>query len=250
MKKKIIAVIPARYSSSRFPGKPLADIHGKPMIWWAYCQAKKVNELSEVYVATDDERIKTACEQYDMPVIVTSSSHRTGSDRVAEVAEKIVADVYVVLFADEPLIKKDDLQNLIDATIQSKADAGMLTTKFKNPVDVVNTTTVKLVLNDQNEVIFMTRSPVPFPKASLDVAYYKHIGAYTYTKNALEVFRKFKPGRLEKIEDVETLRLLEKHLIVMAYEVDSDSMSVDTPKDLERIRNIIGSSMRKEAHEK
>ena len=250
MKKKIIAVIPARYSSSRFPGKPLADIHGKPMIWWAYNQAKNVHELSEVYVATDDERVRTTCEKYDMPVIMTSVDHQTGADRVAEVAEKIAADIYVVIMGDEPLIMEDDLKNLIKAMVRTKADAGMLTTKFKNPVDVVNSTTIKVVLNDQNEVVFMSRSPIPFPKASLDYDYYKNIGAYAFTKNALGLYRNSEPGRVEKIEEIEMLRLLERHLIVTAFEVHSDSVSVDTLKDLEKVRKIIGSTMRKEAHEK
>ena len=243
MSKKIIAVIPARYASSRFPGKPLADIHGKPMIWWVYQQVIQVKEFDDIIVATDDERIKIAGEKYGMKVMMTSEDCRTGTDRAAEVSEKIAADLYVVIFADEPLLKKEDLQNLIKAMIQSNADAGMLTTKFKNPVDIVNPTTVKLALNDQNEVIFISRAPIPFPKASLDYDYFKHVGAYAFTKKALEIHSHSEPGRLEKIEDVETLRLLEKHLIVKAYEVNSDSLSVDTPKDLERIRKIIGETL-------
>jgi 3-deoxy-manno-octulosonate cytidylyltransferase (CMP-KDO synthetase) len=236
---KIIGVIPARYESSRFPGKPLADICGKPMVWWVYQQLMKVSDLSEVYVATDDDRIVDVCQKLSMNSIKTSKDHPTGTDRVVEVSEKVIADLYFVAMGDEPLVKPEDIQFLIDGMKQSNIDVGMLTTKFKNPVDVVNSTTIKLALNGQNEIIFMSRSPVPFPKAVLDYSYYKNIGAYIFKKSALDVYKDSKPDNLERIEEIELLRLLEKHLLVKAFEIASDSISVDTKKDLERVRQYI-----------
>ena len=110
---KIIGVIPARYKSSRFPGKPLVDICGKPMIWWVYQQAKKVPEFDEVYVATDDDRIEAACKEHDMKVIMTSDKHETGSDRVAEVATKVEGDLFVNIQGDEPVINPEMIQEVI-----------------------------------------------------------------------------------------------------------------------------------------
>jgi 3-deoxy-manno-octulosonate cytidylyltransferase (CMP-KDO synthetase) len=236
---KTIGVIPARYGSSRFEGKPLADICGKPMVWWVYHQLQKVPEFSEVYVATDDERIVEVCNSFAINVLLTSKEHPTGTDRVVEVSEKIEADSYVVVMGDEPLIKPEDISTLILGMQNSNIDVGMLTTRFKNPVDVVNTTTIKLALNGQNEIIFMSRSPVPFPKASLDYAYYKNIGAYIFRKHALSVYKNSQPDNLERVEEIELLRLLEKHMLVKAFKIESDSISVDTKKDLERVREYI-----------
>lgn len=243
---KIVGVIPARYASSRFPGKPLADICGKPMVWWVYQQAKKVPELSEVYVATDDERIEAVCKQYNMNVIMTSKDHPTGTDRVAEVAEKIEADYYVVCMGDEPLVSVSDISLMCQNILSGKVhDAALLTLKFKNPVDVINPTTIKLALNKNSELIFMSRLPLPYPKANLDFDYYKNIGIYAYNKDTLNFFKTAEVGSLEKIEDMELLRLLENHKIIDTFEVDSTSYSVDTQKDLERVRSIISENLKK-----
>jgi 3-deoxy-manno-octulosonate cytidylyltransferase (CMP-KDO synthetase) len=236
---EIVGVIPARYKSSRFPGKPLADINGKPMIWWVYQQLMKVSDFSGIYIATDDDRIVDACQKVDLNVIKTSKNHQTGTDRVVEVSEKIDADLYVVVMGDEPLIKSENISVLINGMRQQSIDVGMLTTKFKSPVDVVNTTTIKLALNIQNEIIFMSRSPIPFPKSVINYSFYKNIGAYIFRKSALNVYKNTQPGMLEKIEEIELLRLLEQHLFVKAFEIDSDSISVDTPKDLEAVREYI-----------
>lgn len=237
---RIVAVIPARYKSSRFEGKPLQDICGKPMIWWVYQEAKKVKSFDEVIVATEDQRIVDVCNKYDINVMLTSDMHPTGTDRVAEVAQKISADLYVIIMGDEPLITAEDEQILVDAIENTHdADAVMLTEKFKNPVDVVNATTIKLAINLKQEVIFMSRSAIPYPKAALGYDYYKNIGCYALKKDALDFFFNEKPGLLEKAEDIELLRLIENRKKVISVLVDSESMAVDTPKDLERIRSII-----------
>lgn len=237
---KIIGVIPARYKSSRFPGKPLADICGKPMIWWVYQQCLKVKNFNEVYVATDDERIKSVCEMENINVIMTSDKHQTGTDRTVEVSDKIEGDLYVVVMGDEPLISPDNIEAMITAMrYDTKYDAGMLCTKFKNGVDLINDSTIKLALNDKMELIYMSRLPVPFPKSSIKYDHYKNVGVYAFTKTGLDFYRSTKRGRLESIEDMEMMRMLENHKLVKVVEVETESMSVDTTKDLERIRTLV-----------
>lgn len=236
---KVIAVIPARYQSSRFPGKPLADICGKPMVWWVYQEAKKVEYFSRVVVATESDRIVSELKELGVDVLLTSDTHPTGTDRVAEVAQKIDADLYVIIMGDEPLISAEDEKHLIESISEKEdADAVMLIEKFKEPVDVVNTTTIKLALNDNGELIFMSRAAIPYPKEAIGFPMYKNVGCYALKKETLELFSKTKPGNIERAEGIELLRLLEKHKRIMTVEIDSESMAVDTMKDLERIRKI------------
>lgn len=237
---KIIGVIPARYKSSRFPGKPLADICGKPMIWWVYQQAKKVKEFDEVYVATESDKVETVCKELGMNVILTADTHPTGTDRVGEVAQKFDADLYVIWMGDEPLIEADCINLLIEEFKKnSKIDACMLATRFYNPVDVINSTTIKLAINKNNELIFMSRSPIPYPKASLAYCYYKNMGAYAMKKDTLDFFLHTEVGALELVEEIELLRLLENHKLVKTVLVESESFSIDTPKDLEKVNAIM-----------
>ena len=240
--KKIVSIIPSRYGSGRFEGKPLANILGKPMIWWVYQQVIKVKEFESIYVATDDDRIADVCNKYKMNVIMTSIEHKTGTDRVCEAAKQIDADLYVVVMGDEPLILPEDIRLLINNLKKDELyDAGMLAKKYENPVDVINPSTIKLVINNKNELIYMSRLPIPFPKASIDYSYYKNIGVYAYTKEALNFFRETPMGKIEIIEDMEMLRMIENHKIIKVVEVDSDSFSVDTKKDLLRIIKIMES---------
>lgn len=237
---KVVAVIPARYKSSRFEGKPLQDICGKPMVWWVYQEAKKVKSFERVIVATEDQRIIDECNKWGMEAMLTADTHPTGTDRVAEVAQSVPADLYVIIMGDEPLIEAKDEQMLVDSIeAVDDADAIMLTEKFRNPVDIVNTTTIKLAINNKNELIFMSRTPIPYPKAALGYDYYKNVGCYALKKAALDFFLNTKPGCLEEAEEIELLRLLENRKKVLTVLIDSASMSVDTPKDLERIRKVI-----------
>ena len=234
---KIIGVIPARYKSTRFPGKPLADICGKPMVWWVYQQAIKVKELDEVYVATDDERIENTCKELNINVLMTSDKHPSATDRTVEVAQKVPADLYVIVMGDEPLIAPENISAVVNAmSADENAYAGMLCTCFKNGVDLINDSTIKLAINDRNELIYMSRLPIPFPKVELGYEHYKNVGVYVFTKEALDFYKDTPRGRLEKIEDMEMLRMLENRKPVKVVKVSTESMSVDTYKDLERIR--------------
>ena len=241
---KIVGVIPARYKSSRFPGKPLADICGKPMIWWVYQQAKKVEDFSEVYVATDDKKIFDACVSYDIKVIMTSEKHQTGTDRVGEVAEKISADLYVNIQGDEPLLESETIFAAIKPFYSDEnLQVSNLMTKIKNPVDVVNVTVPKVLTNKDGIAIYLTRTTAPSPKGSVTFDYYKQVCVYGFRPKALKFFcdygKNFGKSRLEKIEDIEILRFIENGYKVKYIEVESETVAVDTPQDLAKVIDMI-----------
>lgn len=237
---RIVAVIPARYQSSRFPGKPLADICGKPMVWWVYQEALKTQKYDDVIIATESQLIVEECTKLNMHVMLTSDAHPTGTDRVAEVAQKVDADLYVVIMGDEPLITADDELKLINAIESSpEADAIMLTEKFENPVDVINSTTIKLAITEQNYLIFMSRAAIPYPKEELGYEMYKNVGCYAFRKETLDFYLRTKPGAIERAEGIELLRLIENHKKILTVLIESESMAVDTQKDLERIRKYM-----------
>ena len=159
---KIIGVIPARYKSSRFPGKPLVEICGKPMIYWVYHQAMKVKELNEIYVATDDERIRAACEKYNMNVKMTKDTHQTGSDRVAEVAEHTDGDLYINIQGDEPVINPEMIREVISIfTEDESVYFGSLKKEITDPDEIRATSTVKVVTNDMGDAMYFSRSVIP-----------------------------------------------------------------------------------------
>jgi len=221
---KIIGVIPARYKSSRFEGKPLADICGKPMIWWVYNQAVKVNEFDAVYIATDDEKIRVTCEKYNINVIMTSDEHKTGTDRVGEVARKIPADLYVNIQGDEPMIEPETILEAIKPF-------------FINPdLQVSNLMTV---INDPVDVVYLTRSAAPYPKGNINYCYYKQVCVYGFKPEALQFYCKSPRGKIESIEDIEILRFIENGYKVQFIEVNSATVAVDTPNDLEKVITIM-----------
>lgn len=237
---KIVGVIPSRYQSSRFPGKPLVDIAGRPMVWWVYQRAKKVERLSEVYVATDDERIKDVCIQYDIPYVMTSIKHRNGTERLSEVARQIEADIYVTIQGDEPLLEPSNIDKVIDTILsEPQIPCATLKTPYHNPVDVINSTTPKVACDLNNDILLFTRSPIPYPKAALDYIIYKPIGVYAFKRETLLLYGTLEMGPLEKAEEIELLRLVENGIKIRISEVDSDTIAVDTPKDLEMVRKLI-----------
>lgn len=239
---RIIGIIPARYNSSRLEGKPLADISGKPMIWWVYNQAKKVQEFESVYVATDDERIAKICDAYQINFIMTSSEHQTGTDRIGEVARKIKADLYINIQGDEPLIEPETIRKAIEPFYNiPNLQVSNLMTKITNPVDVANPTIPKVITNKDNIGIYLTRAIAPYPKGRIDFNYYKQVCIYGFTPEALDFFCKTERGSLEKIEDIEILRFIENDYKVQYIEVLSDTIAVDTIADLEKVRAVVES---------
>lgn len=241
---RIVGIIPARYQSSRFEGKPLADICGKPMIWWVYQKAVLVEEFVEVYVATDDERIENVCKEYGINVVMTDSNHKTGTDRIAEVATKVKADLYVNIQGDEPLIEPDTIRQAVLPFLKGEdIDVTNLMTEIKDPVDVVNCTVPKVVTNKENVGIFLSRSPIPYPKGALEYKYYKQVCVYGFTPRALQFYseygKNYGKAKIEAIEDIEILRFIENGYKVQYIEVDSDTVAVDTPKDLEKVCKLM-----------
>lgn len=236
---KIIGIIPARYNSSRFQGKPLVDICGKPMIWWVYKQVKKVKELAEVYVATDDSRIMRVCEMYDIPSVYTSDKHKTPTDRIHEVSEKVKADYYISINGDEPLIEPETISRIIPQKITSDLFVSNIITTIKDPVEVIDFTNLKVVINNNNEGIYISRSPIPYPKGSMNCKYKKHVGVYAFNKKALDYYVSTERGNLEIVEDIDLLRFIENKKNVKFIDVDCNTLSVDTPKDVDKVIEII-----------
>lgn len=243
---KIIAVIPARYQSSRFEGKPLAEICGKLMIERVYLQAKQVKEFDEVYVATDDDRIYKACTERNIPCVMTSTAHRTGTDRIGEVAEKIPADLYVNIQGDEPLIEPSTIRAAIMPFIEnSNTDIQVtnLMTEIKDPVDLINFTVPKVLAAKDGRGVYLTRSAAPFPKGNIDVKYYKQVCVYGFTPEALRFYcdygKQYGKAKIESIEDIEILRFIENGYRVQYIEVDSETIAVDTPNDLKRVIEFV-----------
>lgn len=241
---KIIGVIPARYKSSRFPGKPLVDICGKPMVWWTYQQAKKVLEFDEVYVATDDQRIFDTCTELDVRVIMTSEDNKTGTDRVGEVARKIPADIIVNVQGDEPLLKPETIRAAIlpllsDNTIQITN----LMARITDPVELVNPTIPKVIVNKENIGVYMTRATAPYPKGSIEYPFFKQICVYGFRPDVLHFYceygQKYGKARIEAIEDIELLRFIENGYKIHFTEVEVESLAVDTPNDLEKVKAIV-----------
>lgn len=245
---KVIGVIPARYKSSRFEGKPLADICGKPMIWWVYQNCKKVKELDEVYVATDDQRIFDVCEALNIKVLMTSSFCRTGTDRVGEVAERIPADLYVNIQGDEPMLEPETIVKAIQPFYEnSELKISNLMTKITNGVDTINFTIPKVITNREGIGVYLTRATAPYPKGKLDYSYYKQVCVYGFKPEALKFFceygKKYGKAKIEEIEDIEILRFIENGWKVQYIEVDSNTVAVDTEKDLEKVRKLIGNKV-------
>ncbi|PGS52650.1 3-deoxy-manno-octulosonate cytidylyltransferase [Bacillus sp. AFS041924] len=237
---KIIGVIPARFNSSRFKGKPLADICGKPMIWWVHQQVKLVEELSEVYVATDDIRIQTVCEEYGIKTIMTSESHKTHLDRLYEVSTKIDADFYVNVNGDEPLIESQAILKILpkDADPSSIYVANLMTV-LKNPLEAVDFSKIKVATDVFGHALYMARSPIPYPKGTYEFNYKKFVGVQCFTKSALEFCYNSKRGPIEEAEDIDEFRFLENGEKIKFIEAEVTTLSVDTPKDLEKVRMII-----------
>ena len=206
---QIIGVIPARYQSSRFPGKPLADICGKPMLWWVYQQVSKIDAFSEVVCAIDDSRIKDMCEQYRMKYIMTRNNHPEHISRIHEISETIPADYYMCINGDEPLISKECIIPVIPKRIVEQPYFGGAMRVLSDPAETVDFAKIKLVVSAQTgKCLYMSRTPVPYPRGTLLFHYYKYVGVECFNIKALDFFVSTPMNDLEKIEDIDHLRFL------------------------------------------
>lgn len=235
----VLAVIPARYASTRFPGKPLVDIHGKPMIQHVWERVGQVSGIQKVVIATDDERIRQAAGVFGAEVVMTAPEHPSGTDRVWEVAcQQPEFDWVLNVQGDEPFINPAHLQAAI-AGIARFADADIITlvTPIRDVASWREPNLVKAVLAGNGRALYFSRSPVPYHRDLPEAprCAYRHIGIYLYRRSALERFTQLPPSSLEQVERLEQLRALEAGMPLYVVEVDEAPIGVDTPDDLVRI---------------
>ena len=237
---KTICVIPARYASTRLPGKPLKDICGKPMICRVFERAKLAKKISDVIVATDDERIFQAVEENSGRAVMTRADHKTGTDRLAEVAEKFPdVDVVINVQGDEPLIEGSLIDELVtEFEKDEQLQMATVATELREESDMKNPNNVKVVTDKNNDALYFSRSLIPYPRNSGKSKVYKHIGIYAYRREFLLNYSKTEPTALEQTESLEQLRALENGYKIRVIKSDCKFIGVDTPEDLELVNKI------------
>ncbi len=244
---RVLAIIPARYSSVRFPGKPLADINGKPMIQRVYEQVRKCSNIEDIIVATDDERIINIVEKFNGKAILTSNEHQSGTDRCAEVIQLLKYNYEVVLNVqgDEPFINPQQIEQLVNCFYKPEIQIATLIKHITQSQELFDSSKVKVVINEKSEAMYFSRSPIPFLRGVSEELWpenstsYKHIGIYGYRTEVLNQIVKLPVHSLERAESLEQLRWLANGYNIQTALTDLESISVDTIEDLERARNFV-----------
>jgi 3-deoxy-manno-octulosonate cytidylyltransferase (CMP-KDO synthetase) len=238
-KTRLAIVIPARYQSVRLPGKPLADIHGKPMIQHVYERALEVPEADTVLVATDDERIRERVIGFHGNCLMTASSHPSGTDRLTEVMDKVDADIYINLQCDEPLVCPADISTLASAMCANiSVEVGTLCYPISYE-QALNPNTVKVVLDAAGNALYFSRAPIPYPRNPAVSRYFKHVGIYAYRREVLALYAGLHQPMMEQAELLEQLRLLNVGFKIRVVEIAPTGPGVDTPECLERVRTLM-----------
>ena len=240
---KQVAIIPARFGSSRFPGKPLALILGKPLIQWVYEQALQVKELDGVWVATDDRRIQECVESFGGRALMTREDHPSGSDRLAEAAgllELAPEDIVINIQGDQPVFPPDLISRLA-AVLRHDPGVVMVTPvkRLSDPAAAANPNTVKVVFDRAGRALYFSRSPLPFWRDGGHPYYYRHLGIYAYRVQFLKAFVNLPPGRWEAAEKLEQLRALEHGFAIHIVETDGDTREVDSPEDARQAEEFL-----------
>ncbi len=242
-KPEVVIVIPARFGSTRLPGKPLVSLAGQPMIQRVYERAKLASQAARVIVATDDERIVKAVESFGGAARMTRPDHRTGTERVAEVAAHEKGDVFVNVQGDEPLLDPVAVDTAISALLEEPAAAiATVATPIKTPADIMDPNVVKTVLDFDNNGIYFSRAPIPWVRdtaSKIQVRHLKHLGLYVFQRDALLEYPTLPQGELERIEQLEQLRWLENGWKIRVAEVEHDAVSVDVPEDVARVERLL-----------
>lgn len=238
--RRVALVIPARYGSSRLPGKPLADLLGKPMVQWVFEKALQVPSADTVVVATDDQRIVEAVNAFGGNVVLTSPHHPSGTDRLVEVMAQVEADIYINLQGDEPLVRPEDVEQLAQGMLaDDKVDVGTLYHAIDDE-EAQNPNAVKVVLGHEGNALYFSRSPIPYPREKeKHPGFKKHVGVYAYRRRILEQYAHLPASALEQTEQLEQLRLLAAGLRIRAFEVAPTGPGVDTPECLEKVRALL-----------
>ena len=239
---RVIIVIPARYRSSRFPGKPLVKLLGKPMIIWVAELSTKVVGKENVYIATDDSKIQKTVIQMGYNVVMTSKNCLTGTDRLAEVAKKIEADIYINVQGDEPLVDPTDIQKVIDLKKQYPNDVINGYTKMEKDEDPQSLSKPKIIFTEDKRMVYISRQPLPGfkdPKYTSKV-YYKQVCIYAFNREELLTFGNFgRKSKLEESEDIEIIRFLEWGKTIRLVETQPKSLAVDVPEDVKNVEDIL-----------
>ena len=236
---RLAIVIPARYASTRLPGKPLADILGKPMVQHVYERALQVPGVDTVVIATDDERVLDAVRGFGGRCVMTSSDHPSGTDRLAEVMQTVDADIYINLQGDEPLVRPADIALLADGM---RADSAVQVGTLCHAIDAQearNPNTVKVVLAANGDALYFSRAAIPFARDDAPASYLKHVGVYAYRREVLAAYSALPAAMLEQAEKLEQLRLLAAGLRIRAFQVAPSGPGVDTPECLARVRALM-----------
>ncbi|MCX5708423.1 MAG: 3-deoxy-manno-octulosonate cytidylyltransferase [Candidatus Omnitrophica bacterium] len=242
-KSKVVGVIPARYSSTRFEAKVLADIMGKPMIQWVWERAKQVKVLDELIIACDDERVAEVCKGFGATVAMTAKGHASGTDRIAEVVNPLDVKVVVNIQGDEPMIHPTMIDSVAREILSGSAiSVATIIKKIEDPQEINDPHVVKVVKDKNDFALYFSRSPIPFLARNSDITapvYYKHIGLYGYSKDFLFTYKNMAPSCLERTEKLEQLRILEDGYKIKVIETKYNTIGVDTPEDLEKVKEYL-----------
>ncbi len=236
MSKKIIGIIPARYNSSRFPGKPLIKILGKPMVLWVAELSSKALGRENLFIATDDERIKNTVEAAGFKVVMTSNSLPTGTDRLAEVARNIKSDIYINIQGDEPTIDPNFITKVVEKKINNPESVICAMSKLNSSDDVFNVNIPKVIVNENTDMVYMSRLAIPGFKNEVNKPkfYYKQVCIYAFNRKQLLSFSDFgRKSKLEKCEDIELLRFLDLKTSIKMVEVEGISYAIDVKEDID-----------------
>ena len=239
----VLAVIPARFGATRFPGKPLAVLWGKPMLQHVWERAKQAAILDDLIIACDDERVASVASGFGAKVVMTSKDHASGTDRICEVVNPLEVKIVINIQGDEPLIHPTMINAAARALLNdSKVSMTTVVRRIKEPGDIDDPNVVKVVMDKNNFALYFSRAAIPYRAENSPVpvpVYYKHIGLYGYTKDFLFVYKNLPFSNLERIERLEQLRVLEEGLRIQAVETEYDAIGVDTPADLEKVKEYI-----------
>lgn len=236
----VIGVIPARYGSTRLQAKVLADILGKPMIQHVYERAKKAKILDDLIIATDDDKIIEAVRKFKGKVVYTSPNQPTGTDRLTEVVNPLDVKVVVNIQGDEPLIHPEMIDHMAGAVLNDeKINMATVIKRIEDQREISDPNVVKVVIDRNDFAIYFSRSAIPYARSDKPVTYYKHIGLYAYTKDFLFIYKNLPKSGLEEAECLEQLRVLENGYRIKTVETRYDTIGVDTPEDLERVKEYL-----------
>ncbi|MCL6218563.1 3-deoxy-manno-octulosonate cytidylyltransferase [Zunongwangia pacifica] len=244
-KLKIVAMIPARYEASRFPGKLMQDLNGKPVIQRTYEAAKNTGLFDDVYIVTDSDKIVVEAKNFGGKVIKSKKEHDCGSDRLAEAVHDMDVDIVVNVQGDEPFIDKLSLERLLNVFQDDDAssiDLASLKVAIQDSKEITNPNNVKVITDHNDYALYFSRFPVPYPRnTDIKVIYYKHIGIYAFRKQALLDFYNLPMLQLENAEKIECIRYLEYGKNIKMVETDRQTIGIDTPEDLERAKEYLQS---------